>query len=53
MKKTNFSGIWKTKEDLLHLRKVDIFKPNNERYLIYQTIFRNWKKAVDRFRNWY
>lgn len=47
------AGIWKTKEDLLHLRKVDIFKPNKERHLEYETIFKQWKKAVDRFRNWY
>ncbi|XP_047355691.1 putative glycerol kinase 5 isoform X1 [Vespa velutina] len=47
-------GIWKTKEELKHLRKIDkIFKPNKSSQLCYQNTIAQWKRAVDRFKNWY
>ncbi|XP_046823366.1 putative glycerol kinase 5 isoform X2 [Vespa crabro] len=47
-------GIWRTKEELKHLRKIDkIFKPSKSSQLCYQNTIAQWKRAVDRFKNWY
>lgn len=47
-------GIWKNKEELKHLRKVDkIFKPNKQSKPHYVEIISQWKRAVDRFKDWY
>ncbi|KYQ60711.1 Putative glycerol kinase 5 [Trachymyrmex zeteki] len=47
-------GIWKNREELLELRQTDkIFKPNEESQLYYQYAMRQWKRAVERFKNWY
>lgn len=51
---TIISGIWKNREELLELRQTDkIFKPNEESQLYYQYAMRQWKRAVERFKNWY
>ncbi|XP_011502590.1 PREDICTED: putative glycerol kinase 5 [Ceratosolen solmsi marchali] len=47
-------GIWKSKEEIMKLRKVEkIFCPNKERQSAYKTTIENWKKAVTRFKDWY
>ncbi|XP_015592528.1 putative glycerol kinase 5 [Cephus cinctus] len=47
-------GIWKNREELLKLRHVEkCFKPNEERRLQYQPIVSQWKRALDRFKDWY
>ena len=49
-----FSGIWKSKEELKKLRSIDrVFVPNAERRLDYQSVIYQWKRAVERFREWY
>ncbi|KAG5326104.1 GLPK5 kinase, partial [Acromyrmex heyeri] len=47
-------GIWKNREELLELRQTDkIFKPNEESRLSYQYALHQWKRAMERFKNWY
>ncbi|XP_012528178.1 putative glycerol kinase 5 [Monomorium pharaonis] len=47
-------GVWKNREELLELRQTDkIFKPNKESQKSYQHELRQWKRAVERFKNWY
>ncbi|XP_011881033.1 PREDICTED: putative glycerol kinase 5 [Vollenhovia emeryi] len=47
-------GIWKNREELFELRKIDrIFKPSEESQLYYQYALSQWKRAVERFKNWY
>lgn len=48
------SGVWKKREEVLKLRQTDrIFKPNEESQLSYQYALSQWKRAVERFKNWY
>ncbi|XP_012232635.1 putative glycerol kinase 5 [Linepithema humile] len=47
-------GLWKNREEILKLRQVDrIFKPNEKSQTSYQHVFKQWKRAVERFKNWY
>ncbi|XP_018403373.1 PREDICTED: putative glycerol kinase 5 [Cyphomyrmex costatus] len=47
-------GVWKDREELLELNQADkIFKPNKESRLYYKYALRQWKRAVERFKNWY
>ncbi|XP_003426922.1 putative glycerol kinase 5 [Nasonia vitripennis] len=47
-------GIWKSKDDILKLRRVEkTFYPNMERKASYAKSFENWKKAVERVKDWY
>ncbi|XP_011296674.1 putative glycerol kinase 5 [Fopius arisanus] len=47
-------GIWKSKEEIRELRKVQtVFEPNKSRGILYQSTINQWKRAIDRFRNWY
>ncbi|XP_043277872.1 putative glycerol kinase 5 [Venturia canescens] len=47
-------GIWKSKEELLAYRSIEtIFKPDRTRCSNYQPVFEQWKRAVDRFKEWY
>ncbi|KAL6422655.1 hypothetical protein ACFW04_010710 [Cataglyphis niger] len=47
-------GLWKSREEVSMLRQVDrIFKPNKESQLSYQHAFSQWKRAMERFKNWY
>ncbi|XP_014604899.1 PREDICTED: putative glycerol kinase 5 isoform X1 [Polistes canadensis] len=49
-----YCGIWKNKEELKNLRKVEkIFKPNKDSQLRYKNTITQWKRAVDRFTDWY
>ncbi|XP_015118060.1 putative glycerol kinase 5 [Diachasma alloeum] len=46
--------IWKSKEEMRKLRKIQtVFEPNKSRRLSYQATINQWKRAMDRFRNWY
>lgn len=48
------SGLWKNREELLKLNQIDtIFKPNKESQLSFQYSLNQWKRAVERFKNWY
>lgn len=47
-------GIWENKEEILKLRKTEIiFEPNEENRLRYQPIIEEWKRALQRLRQWY
>ncbi|XP_058799685.1 putative glycerol kinase 5 [Phymastichus coffea] len=47
-------GIWKNKEDIFKLRQVDkIFYPNKERQAAYEPVIKEWRRAIERFTNWY
>ena len=47
-------GIWLKNEDIVNLRQIDsVFYPNKEVHSAYEKTFENWKKALDRFKNWY
>ncbi|KAK2576501.1 hypothetical protein KPH14_005824 [Odynerus spinipes] len=47
-------GIWKSKEELKNLRKVEkTFTPNKYSRSHYEQIISQWKRAVDRFKDWY
>ncbi|XP_023288385.1 putative glycerol kinase 5 [Orussus abietinus] len=47
-------GIWKKKEELLQFRHVEkIFVPCEERRKAYSTVFSEWKRALNRFKEWY
>ncbi|XP_043671784.1 putative glycerol kinase 5 [Vespula pensylvanica] len=49
-----YCGIWRNKEELIHLRKIDkVFKPNKKSQLSYENVIAQWKRAVDRFKDWY
>ena len=46
--------MWLKKEDIVNLRQIDsVFYPNKEVHSAYEKTFENWKKALDRFKNWY
>ncbi|XP_034935430.1 putative glycerol kinase 5 isoform X2 [Chelonus insularis] len=48
------SGIWNDKKELYNLRQIKtIFKPNETRKNEYQSVINQWKRAVERFKNWY
>ncbi|GAB1866198.1 Putative glycerol kinase 5 [Camponotus japonicus] len=47
-------GLWKSREEISMLHQVDkIFKPNKESQSFYQHAYNQWKRAVERFKNWY
>ncbi|KAJ8670409.1 hypothetical protein QAD02_001668 [Eretmocerus hayati] len=47
-------GIWKSKDDILKIRQVqEVFHPNKERLAEYQNLIQDWRRAVERFKNWY
>ncbi|XP_076173094.1 glycerol kinase 5 isoform X2 [Ptiloglossa arizonensis] len=47
-------GIWKNREDVLTLRKIEtIFRSNEENRSRYQPIIAQWKRAVERLGQWY
>ncbi|CAL1676357.1 unnamed protein product [Lasius platythorax] len=47
-------GLWKSRDEVSMLRQVDrIFKPNEESRSSYQHAFSQWKRAMERFKNWY
>ncbi|XP_053996644.1 putative glycerol kinase 5 isoform X1 [Hylaeus anthracinus] len=47
-------GVWKDREEVLKLRKVEtIFKSNEENRQRYQPIIAEWKRAVERLSQWY
>ncbi|XP_011631161.1 putative glycerol kinase 5 [Pogonomyrmex barbatus] len=47
-------GLWKDREEIVKLNQMEkIFKPNEESYLSYQYALNQWKRAVERFKNWY
>lgn len=47
-------GLWKSREEVLQLRRVDrIYKPNEQSRLSRSDVFDQWRRAVERFKNWY
>ncbi|KAK0080950.1 hypothetical protein PV325_013050, partial [Microctonus aethiopoides] len=47
-------GIWHDREELRKLKcSGSLFEPNKIRNKEYQPIMNQWKRAVERFRNWY
>ncbi|XP_032681954.1 putative glycerol kinase 5 isoform X2 [Odontomachus brunneus] len=48
------SGLWRSREEIMKLcqRKV-VFNPNMVRRESYKNALNEWKRAVDRFKNWY
>lgn len=49
-----FPGIWSKKEDILKLRKIDkTFIPNKNIKVAYKNNIIEWKKAVEKFKDWY
>ncbi|XP_012258819.2 putative glycerol kinase 5 [Athalia rosae] len=48
------SGVWKTREELLKFRQVEkVFIPRPDVQLNYQSTIKQWRKAVERFKDWY
>lgn len=48
------TGIWKSRDELIRLRKVErIFTPNEENHERCMTKMKNWERAVCRFKGWY
>lgn len=49
-----FSGIWENRQELCKLRQVDkVFQPDIKRGRNYLSVVSQWKRAVQRFKNWY
>nr|CAD7194093.1 unnamed protein product [Timema douglasi] len=49
-----YSGVWKSKEELCQLRKVDrVFEPQKNSKQNYEPIMTQWSEALTRFFNWY
>lgn len=49
-----FSGLWKNREEVFKLRKIQtVFKPNAENTKRYQPMIAQWKIALQRLSQWY
>lgn len=49
-----FAGVWKSKEDLKELRKIDQeFNPDVKSTEINAEVMEQWRRVTSRFRNWY
>lgn len=49
-----FLGVWKSKDDLVDLRRVDhTFKPHHANAEKYLEIYGGWLKAINKFKKWY
>ncbi|XP_057324048.1 putative glycerol kinase 5 [Microplitis mediator] len=47
-------GIWENRQELCKLRQVDkVFQPDIKRASNYLSVVSQWKRAVQRFKNWY
>lgn len=47
-------GIWKSRDELIRLRKVErTFVPNESVHERYTDKMKNWERAVGRFKGWY
>ncbi|XP_014212475.1 putative glycerol kinase 5 [Copidosoma floridanum] len=47
-------GIWRNKQDILKLRKVErVFTPSKKRRGDYEKVIKEWKRAVEKFKDWY
>ncbi|XP_011150642.1 putative glycerol kinase 5 isoform X2 [Harpegnathos saltator] len=48
------SGLWNSREEISQLQQMKkIFKPNKDICISYKNTIDQWKRAVDRFKNWY
>lgn len=47
-------GIWKSRDELIKLRKVErIFVPNESIHERCMSKMKNWERAIGRFKGWY
>lgn len=49
-----FLGLWKSKDEISKFRLTEkIFYPNKKVSAQYEHLIKDWKRAIDRFKNWY
>lgn len=52
--KNSFTGLWKDKEEILKLRKIErSFKPRGNGEKSEEELMQIWSKALGRFLGWY